>query len=112
MLRLYLFPRALSKLGLKVWPNKRRQIFSYLGFLFEREGNFEKAIACYEEAKALDSQDGMLYWDLACVYEQQGNLPLVLENYEKALELSDDVGEEFKSEVQDRILRLKAMRDI
>ncbi len=111
LLRMYSVPRALYRLGLKIWPDRSGRILPRLGFLYEREGNLEKAVECYEQARKLEPSTGTRFWDLGCVYERQGKLSLAIENYEKALQLGTDFGTDFRNELQSRIKKLKGVSE-
>jgi len=62
-------------------------VYSNLGFILNRDGQFEKAVGSYEKAIQLDPEDSAAEDELAGVLADQNRLPEAIPHYERAIAL-------------------------
>ena len=66
------------------------RVINNLGMEYANKGIFDKALAAYLKAIALDPQNPVAYHNIAGVYRDTGHIQLALENFHKAIELNPD----------------------
>ena len=64
------------------------RVINNLGMEYANKGIFDKALAVYLKAIALDPQNPVAYHNIAGTYRDTGHIPLALENFQKAIELN------------------------
>ncbi len=83
--------------GLKLSDNPKEQAaaISNMGIVYHETGNYEEAIACFEESLkiSIDDQYGnaATYGNLGIIYDEQGNFDKAIECYQKQLEISQKI---------------------
>ena len=95
--------RNLAK-ALVLNPNKY-SIYNNLGAVFERLGNFEKALEMLDIGIKLFSSNVIGYYNRAVVYDKKGKFEDALKDYEKAVEL----GHGKSGDIKKRIEQLKGI---
>lgn len=93
-----------------VWPTNKAEILGHFGWAYERSGNIEKAINCFQRAANVEPGNAMHYFDLGTLFEKKGNASSAIDFYEKALNLGGDFALEFRSQLQSKIAQLKSPR--
>ena len=66
------------------------RVINNLGMEYANKGIYDKALAAYLKAIALDPQNPVAYHNIAGTYRDTGRIPLALENFQKAIELNGD----------------------
>jgi tetratricopeptide (TPR) repeat protein len=107
LLKMYDTAGSIYKLGFKLWPNKRGEFSSRLGFVYERSGDLGKALEFYKEACRLEPNKGFNYIELGSIYEKQNQRAFAIECFEKGLQVGADLSQEFKDGIQSKINKLK-----
>ena len=74
--------------------------------IYERNGDYDSAISCYEWIKGALPGDYSPYWQLGMIYEDRGKVELSLEHYKKAYELFEDKASDFAGAVYSKIRNL------
>lgn len=90
-----------------VWPSRKAEIFSHFAWAYERSGNIEKAIICFQNASNIEPNNAMYYFDLGTLFEKKRNIPSAIDHYKKALNFGKDFSIEFKSQLQSKIEEIK-----
>jgi len=67
--------------------SRTASVYSNLGFVLNRDGQFEKAVGSYEKAIQLDPEDSAAEDELAGVLAGQNRLPEAIPHYERAITL-------------------------
>ncbi|HUW66340.1 MAG TPA: tetratricopeptide repeat protein [Spirochaetia bacterium] len=62
-----------------------------LGLANELAGRWDQAIAAYQSAIALNGQDEWSYYGIASIYGRHGNVPMVVQYLQKAINIWDGV---------------------
>lgn len=70
------------------FQEEHKHLFNDFGINLRKNKMFEQALEYYEKAEVLTKDDDNLYVNIARVYLEQKNIPKVLENLAKALELA------------------------
>ncbi|MDO5715788.1 MAG: tetratricopeptide repeat protein [Tissierellia bacterium] len=79
------------KKAIAVDPNYDRAYY-YLGHLYDKVGETEKAKKCFEECLKLDPYDYVTYNDLGAIYESENQLDMALELVAQSLTIHPNYG--------------------
>jgi tetratricopeptide (TPR) repeat protein len=76
-----------------LYEGENKHIFNELGIELRKKGMFDEAIANYQKSIAIDPEDPILYYNLARVYYEKGEIELSREQMQKALHVKSDFKE-------------------
>ena len=72
----------------KLYTEKHMHIFNELGITLRRNGMFEEAVDNYNKALDIDTNDEVLYFNMARAYMEWGKMPEAMTNIQKAIKLN------------------------
>jgi len=61
-----------------------------LGIAYNDEGNYDKAIECYQKAITIDPDYADAYYNLGLAYKDKGNYDKAIECWQKAIDINPD----------------------
>jgi tetratricopeptide (TPR) repeat protein len=93
--------------ALRKWPDRKVDILTSLASLEEAARDYSAAVAYYEQAAALEPDEGLHHCDLGRLYEKSDSPAMAIEHYRKGLALGTDLSEAFRKSIAARVQLLE-----
>ena len=92
--------------AIRIYPMNHSKYYKQLGVLYKLEGKGEASINAFKQALNMDPSDGEIRFNLASVYESEGDISSALEQYQYSLKYTKNTTE--SARVKEKIKLLKS----